>query len=127
MIQIKVHGKNNHVSQAITELATEKFGHLDRYLSTITDVDVELYEEGKARKSDYSHIAHVTVATSGPVFRSKVASSDHRKCIDIAAQRLERRLKEFKRRRSGKPAHSRPKVQSADNANQTSEKVGIEG
>ncbi|MCA1838904.1 MAG: ribosome hibernation-promoting factor, HPF/YfiA family [Actinomycetota bacterium] len=125
-MQIKVHGKNNSVPKDIETFAVDKFEHLSRYLSTISDIDVELYEEGSSRKGGYTHVAHVTVATSGPVFRSKVASSDHRKCIDMAAERLERRLKEFKRRRSGKPAHSRPKVQSADNAAEASYEVDIE-
>jgi hypothetical protein len=30
--------------------------------------------------------------------------------IDVAVERLSRRLKEFKRRRSGRPLHSRPKT-----------------
>jgi ribosome-associated translation inhibitor RaiA len=52
----------------------------------------------------------VAVLTSGPVFRSRVTCDDPVAGIDIAVERLSRRLKEFKRRRSGRPLHSRPKT-----------------
>lgn len=119
-MEITVHGKHSHVPRGLQQFATQKMEHLGRYLSTITTIDVELYEEGKHRNGN-GHIVHVTVSTSGPVFRSKVTASDHRAGIDIAVQRLERRLKEFKRRRSGKPAHSRPKASPADKAKGTSQ------
>lgn len=112
-MQITVRGKNRHVPRTIQDFAVRKFEHLGRYLSTITSIDVELYEDGKP-KGGRGHVAHVTVSTSGPVFRYKAVSEDFHTSIDVAMDRLERKVKEFKRRRSGRPAHSRTKAQSSD-------------
>lgn len=106
-MEIKVHGKSSHVPENLQKFATEKLQHLAKFLSTIQTIDVEIYEEGKPKDGN-GHVAHVTVSTSGPIFRSKVVSDDPHVCIDKAATRLERSIKEFKRKRSGKPPHARP-------------------
>jgi ribosomal subunit interface protein len=112
-MEITVRGRHEHVPQSLQEFAVRKLEHLGRYLSTITSIDVELYEDGSP-KTGNGRVARVTVSTSGPTFRSKVDSTDLRASIDIAYERLERKLKEFKRKRSGRPPHSRPKASPAD-------------
>ena len=114
-MDITIRRREGHVSDRLKDFATQKLQRLVRFMPTITSVDVELYEDGSA-KSTGAHVAVLTVVTSGPVFRSKGSASDPRASIDLAAERLERRLKEFKRRRSGRPAHanSRQRVHSAD-------------
>ena len=118
-MQIVVHGKSSHVPKALQAFAIEKLEHLSKFISTIDSIDIEIYQEGKPRDGN-GHVAHVTVTTGGPVFRSKVVSSDPRACIDIAAKRLERNIKEFKRKRSGKPAHLRQGAKSSDRTVKTS-------
>lgn len=105
-MQIRVHSRDGRVPRTLEAFATQKLEHLGKFLPTIELIEIELYEEGRP-KSPNGHVAHVTVATSGPAFRSKVTSGDFRTCIDIAADRLYRRITEFKRKRSSKPAHSR--------------------
>jgi len=107
-MQISVRGRHHHVPEDLQEFATHKMEHLGKYLSTIDSIDVELYEDGKGHKP-VTNVVHVTVHAGGTVFRSKVASGEPKAGIDIALQRLERRVKEFKRMRSGKPAHAKPK------------------
>jgi ribosomal subunit interface protein len=111
-MDIRIRGKKNKVPKSVKELAIAKYGHLDHYLSTIESVEVELYEDGKGPNT---HVAHVRVATSGPVFRAQAEEPSYEKAIDSTLRKLQRQVKEFKRKRSGRPAHSRPKVQSADN------------
>ena len=117
-MEITVRGRHEHVPKDLRDFAVHKLEHLSRYLSTIEAIDVELYEDGSP-KTGNGRVAHVTVSTSGPTFRAKVDSSDLRASIDIAYERLERKLKEFKRKRSGKPAHSRLKASPADIAGET--------
>jgi ribosomal subunit interface protein len=112
-MDITVRGKHEPVPKHLADIALEKFEHLHRYLSTITAIDVQLYEDGAPKTGD-GRIARVTVKTSGPRFVAKATSDDLKTSIDIAYERLERKLKEFKRRRSGKPAHSRLKAAPAD-------------
>jgi ribosomal subunit interface protein len=82
---------------------------LGRFLRTITSIDVEVDRDGGRNRSN-AFLVRVSVMTSGPVFRSKVVCDDPMEGIDVAVERLSRRLKEFKRRRSGRPLHSRPKT-----------------
>jgi ribosomal subunit interface protein len=112
-MEITVRGRHEHVPRPLQEFAVRKLEHLSRYLSTINSIDVELYEDGSP-KTGNGRVARVTVSTSGPTFRAKADSTDLRASIDIAYERLERKLKEFKRKRSGKPAHSRLKAPPAD-------------
>ncbi|HEY8202194.1 MAG TPA: ribosome-associated translation inhibitor RaiA, partial [Actinomycetota bacterium] len=118
-MDITVRRREGHVSERLKEFAANKLGRLPRFMPTITSVDVELYEDGSP-KATGAHVAELTVLTSGPVFRSKGSASDPRASIDMAAERLERQLKEFKRRRSGRPAHtsSRSKAFSADTSSE---------
>lgn len=124
-MDINVRGKHNTVPKAIHSFAIQKFEHLGKYLSTITTIDVELYQDGR-HKDGGGHVADVRVQTTGPVFRSKATSKDYRASIDIALERLERRVKEFKRKRSGRPAHSRPKGEGPIRSGGTSQVEGAE-
>lgn len=113
MMQIQIKGKHRAVPAPIKEFAAQKLGHLAKYLSTLDRLEVEIYQDGKPRTGG-GHVVDVVAATTGPVFRARAVSSDPKRSIEIAYERLERQVKEFKRRRSGRPAHSRPKVQSSD-------------
>lgn len=112
-VQVSVHGRNHTVTASLKDFAEEKLGHLKKYLSTIQEIHVEVERDGHSKHGD-NHVVHVTVSTAGPVFRSKVSAPTARAAIDIAYERLERRVKEFKRMRSGKPAHARGRVRSPD-------------
>lgn len=105
-MEIKVHGKHNHISDSLERFAAEKLSRLSKFGSTISLIDVELYEEGRLKSEN--HIAEVAVITSGSSFRAKTCAADHRAAIDIAVDRLSRQMSDFKRKTLGKPAHARP-------------------
>lgn len=105
LMQIKVHGKHNHISDSLERFAEEKLTRLNKYVPSISMIDVELYEEGRTK--DGSHVAEVAVATNGPSFRAKTTAADHRAAIDLAVDRLSRQMSDFKRKSLGKPAHAR--------------------
>ena len=124
-MEIKVHGKHSHVSEPLERFAVEKVGKLAKYLPTITYIEVELYEEGKIK--DHNHVAEVTVLANGPSFRAKTTSSDHRACIDIAVERLTRKLTDFHRKRLPKPAHARQAKEPAAAVTNVAEAAYEEG
>ena len=104
-MEIKVHGKHNHISDSLERFAEEKLTRLNKYVPSIDLIDVELYEEGRTKNG--SHVAEVTIATNGPSFRAKTTAADHRAAIDLAVDRLSRQMSDFKRKSLGKPAHAR--------------------
>jgi ribosomal subunit interface protein len=111
-MDITVRGKHETISESLRRFAVEKAEHLGKYLSTIDTVEVELDRDGRPTGAG-GHVVRITAATTGPVFRSKATSGDPRAAIDLAVERLGRRLKEFKRRRSGRPLHARAKTAAA--------------
>jgi ribosomal subunit interface protein len=104
-MEITVHSQHGHLPDSVKELAASKMEVLGKFLSTIDRIDLEVDKDGHD-----SFLIRAAVATSGPVFRSRVRAADPMEGIDIAVDRLSRRLKEFKRRRSGRPLHSKPKA-----------------
>jgi ribosomal subunit interface protein len=112
-MEIRVRGKHRPVPKPLQQFASAKLSHLGRFLKTITTIDVELYRDGRHRSGD-GQVARVTVSTAGPVFRARAVATDFTTAVDVAYERLERKLKEFKRKRSGRPPHSRTKGAPTD-------------
>jgi len=108
-MDITVRSQHGHIPGSIQDLTASKMEGLGRFLRTITSIDVEVDRDGRTKRSN-AFLVRVSVITPGPVFRSKVICDDPMAGIDVAVERLSRRLKEFKRRRSGRPLHSRPKT-----------------
>jgi ribosomal subunit interface protein len=108
-MDITVRSQHGHIPGSIQDLTASKMEGLGKFLRTITSIDVEVDRDGHASRSK-AFLVRVAVMTPGPVFRSRVMCDDPMAGIDVAVERLSRRLKEFKRRRSGRPLHSRPKT-----------------
>jgi ribosomal subunit interface protein len=108
-VEIIVRSQHGHVPQPLANLASAKVEGLGRFLSTIQTIAVEVDRDGNPSRGG-GYLIRVAVATAGPVFRSRVSCDDPMTGVDLAVDRLSRRLKEFKRRRSGRPLHSRPKT-----------------
>jgi ribosomal subunit interface protein len=108
-MDITVRSQHGHIPGSLQDLTASKMEGLGKFLRTITSIDVEVDRDGHASRSK-AFLVRVAVMTPGPVFRSRVMCDDPVAGIDVAVERLSRRLKEFKRRRSGRPLHSRPKT-----------------
>src|SRR3989454_12010052 len=108
-MDITVRSQHGHIPGSLQDLTASKMEGLGRFLRTIPSIDVEVDRDGRPNRSN-AFLVRVSVVTPGPVFRSRVICDDPMAGIDVAVQRLSRRLKEFKRRRSGRPLHSRPKM-----------------
>ena len=107
-MDITVRSQHGHIPGSLQDLTASKMEGLGKFLRTITSIDVEVDRDGNRNRSN-AFLVRVAVMTPGPVFRSRVTCDDPMAGIDVAVERLSRRLKEFKRRRSGRPLHSRPK------------------
>src|SRR2546423_15236014 len=108
-MDITVRSQHGHIPGSIQDLTASKMEGLGRFLRTITSIDVEVDRDGRPNRSN-AFLVRVSVITPGPVFRSRVTCDDPMAGIDVAGERLSRRLKEVKRRRSGRPLHSRPQT-----------------
>lgn len=107
-MDITVRSQHGHIPGSLQEFTASKMEGLGKFLRTITSIHVDVDRDGRPNRSN-AFLVRVSVMTPGPVFRSRVICDDPAAGIDVAVERLSRRLKEFKRRRSGRPLHSRPK------------------
>src|SRR5712691_10047414 len=108
-MDITVRSQHGHIPGSLQDLTASKMEGLGKFLRTITSIDVEVDRDGRPNRNN-AFLVRVAVVTPGPVFRSRVICDDPMAGIDVAVDRLSRRLKECKRRRSGRPLHSRPKT-----------------
>lgn len=97
--EIVVHGRNVVVPEHYRQHVAEKLTKLERYDGKIIRVDVELTHERNPRQNTRCQHVEMTCRTRGPVVRSEACAEDFYKALDIAVERLERRLRQAADRR----------------------------
>jgi ribosomal subunit interface protein len=80
-------------------LVAEKLAKVERYDQKIIRADVELQHERNPRQNGSCQHVEITCRTRGPVVRSEACAEDFYKALDIAAERLERRMRQAADRR----------------------------
>lgn len=94
-----VRGRNVVVPDHYRQHVSEKLAKLERYDGKIIRVDVELTHERNPRQTGRCQQIEITWRTRGPVVRSEACAEDFYKALDIAVERLERRLRQAADRR----------------------------
>jgi ribosomal subunit interface protein len=94
-----VRGRNVVVPDHYRQHVSEKLAKLERYDGKIIRVDVELTHERNPRQNTRCQHVELTCRTRGPVVRSEACAEDFYKALDIACERLERRLRQAADRR----------------------------
>lgn len=101
-MQIKVHAKDMGISPRLDEYINTKLERLDRYLSNITEANLELQKEGRSNQP----VVQLTIRNDrGTVFRvEERKQGDFFAAIDAVADRMARQLRKYKtkHRRRGK-------------------------
>ncbi len=97
--EIVVRGRNVVVPDHFREHVLEKLTKHERYDSKIHRIDVELQHEKNPRQNGSCQHVEITCRTRGPVVRSEACAEDFYKALDIAGDRLERRLRQAADRR----------------------------
>ncbi len=108
-MRVQVRGRNIDVTDALRAHAERRLGRLGAILPEGTRLELELLVEGNPSVAD-GHVAEATAWTAGPVLRARAGSSDIYASIDLAADRLERRVRRYRERRQrGRPHHAAPR------------------
>jgi ribosomal subunit interface protein len=98
-MEIVVRGRNVVVPDHYRQLVSEKLAKIERYDQKIIRADVELQHEKNPRQNGSCQHVEITCRTRGPVVRSEACAEDFYKALDIAAERLERRIRQAADRR----------------------------
>jgi ribosomal subunit interface protein len=97
--QVIVRGRNVEVPDHFRVHVTEKIAHLDRYDPKIIRTDVELHHEKNRRQQDNCQHIEITCRSRGPVVRAEACAADFYRALDLAVEKLERRLRHAADRR----------------------------
>ena len=101
-MRLQVKGKNVEVSDSIRSYAEQKLRKLDKQLSDLVQVEIELSEE-KNPSIRENQVAEATVFTKGHPLRARAATSDMRASIDGLTDKLVRAIKEYQDKRRHEP------------------------
>lgn len=97
-MEVRVHGRHVHVDQALRMAAETKVDHAARFWDSAFSADVEFTEEHNPRIASERSLCEITAATSGHTVRVHAAAETAGAALDTAVDKLERRLRELKKR-----------------------------
>jgi len=98
-MEIVVRGRNVVVPDHYRQHVSDKLAKVERYDHKIIRADVELQHERNPRQNGSCQHVEISCRTRGPVVRSEACAEDFYKALDLAAERLERRLRQAADRR----------------------------
>jgi putative sigma-54 modulation protein len=100
-MELSVKGKNLEVSDSIRKYAERKIGKLDKYVSKLARVEIELAVEKNPSIAD-NQVAEATVWLKGNTLRARKATADMKASIDELSAKLLRQVKEERDRKAAK-------------------------
>ncbi|MBV8063923.1 MAG: ribosome-associated translation inhibitor RaiA [Actinobacteria bacterium] len=100
-MELQVKGKNLQVSDSIRSYAERKLGKLDKHVSKLARVEVELAVE-KNPSIAANQVAEATVWLKGHTLRAREATRDMKVSIDELSGKLLRQVKDERKRKATK-------------------------
>ncbi len=104
-MRISVKGRNVPVDDELRRRVDKKFAKVERQVSDLADLEVELSEKRNPAIRD-SQIVELTLHLKGVTLRAREASEDMVKSLNMAADDLSRQVKRHReKRRKRREAH----------------------
>jgi len=100
-MELSVKGKNLEVSDSIRKYAERKIGRLDKHVSKLARIELELAVEKNPSISE-NQVAEATVWLKGHTLRAREASRDMKASIDELSAKLLRQVKDERDRKAAK-------------------------
>jgi putative sigma-54 modulation protein len=102
-IKVDIFSRNLEVDEQIEQYVTKKASKLDRYLSDIEQVKVDLDYIKSARNANDRFVAQITVRGHRALLRTEERSDELTTAFDLTIDKMQRQLERYK----GKHYHSR--------------------
>ena len=118
-MEIVVRGRNVEVPEHFRQRVAEKVAQSDKFDGKlkILRIDVELFHEKNPRQSANCQRVEITLRGKGPVVRAEACGPDFYAALDLAAQKLENRMRKAADRRRVHHGRRTPEsVRLSDNA-----------
>ena len=98
-MEIVVRGRNVEVPEHFRQHVEDKVGQLERFDGKLIRIDVELLHEKNPRQADHCQRVEITLRGKGPVARAEADAPDFYAALELAAHKLENRLRRANDRR----------------------------
>jgi ribosomal subunit interface protein len=98
-VDVVVKGRHTEVAERFRGHVTDKLAKVAKLDGKVSRIDVEVCEEHNPRLADQRSRVELTCRTRGPVVRAEAAAPDPYAALDLAAARLEARLRRAADRR----------------------------
>jgi ribosomal subunit interface protein len=98
-VDVVVKGRHTEVGDRLRAQAEAKLAKVAKLDGKVTRIDVEICEEHNPRLADLRSRVELTCRTRGPIVRAEAAASDPYAALDLAAAKLEARLRRAADRR----------------------------
>jgi ribosomal subunit interface protein len=98
-VDIVVKGRKAEVTDRFRQHVVDKLARIERYDAKAISLDVELSKERNPRQAERSDRIEITMRTRGPVIRAEACADDPYAALDLAAGKLEARLRKAADRR----------------------------
>jgi putative sigma-54 modulation protein len=95
-VKVDIFARNLEVDDRIKDLVTQKASKLDRYLSEIEQVKVDLDYIKSAREATDRFVAQITVRGRRALLRTEERSDELRTAFDLAIDKMQRQLERYK-------------------------------
>ena len=100
-MQIEVKGRNVTVTDELRELVQRRFEKVDKQVSQLAVLEVELIEERNPANPE-SHVAEATLHLKGVTLRARDASRDVKHSINLISEDMARQVKRHRDKRRGR-------------------------
>jgi ribosomal subunit interface protein len=98
-VDIVVKGRKTEVTERFRKHVVEKLSRIERFDGKAMSLDVELSKERNPRQAERCDRIEITLRTRGPVVRAEACAADPYAALDLAATKLEARLRRAADRR----------------------------
>jgi len=129
-VKVEILARNMEVDEQIKDYVTKKASKLDRYLSDIEQVKVDLEFIKSARSATDRFVAQITVRGRRALLRTEERSDELRTAFDATIDKMQRQLDRYKGkhhhgRGDGRPAMEVTLPATAVSEEGTDEQVGV--
>jgi putative sigma-54 modulation protein len=99
-LEVAIFPKNMELTDRISEYVTKKLSKLDRFISDIDETRVDLDYQKSARNPSDRQVAQITIRGRGFILRTEERSDDIFAAVDMALEKMQRKIERFKGKRS---------------------------
>lgn len=107
-MEIVVKGRNTEIADRFRAHVEEKLSKIEQLAPRAQRVEVELTHERNPRLADQAERIEITVRDKGPVIRAEASASDRYGALDVAAGKLQERLRRSRDRRKDHHRYATP-------------------